>query len=178
MSVFPFQYDDRIFQSFLGRQCAEAMALSDESDILDLHLSAAAPPHFVADFHCKGLIKNAAGKIEEANEFRVAIWYPPDSVRRPASTFEMFRMLTPHVWHPNVSPELPLICLGNITAGNSLVDLIHRLYEVLTYQRWNPVEHDSLNRAACSWARGHQEMFPLERNALRRQRLNLQVEAV
>jgi hypothetical protein len=178
MSTFPFHYEDRIFQNFIERQYAEGTALSDESDILDLHVSAAAPPHFVADFHCKGLIRNAAGKMEEANEFRVAIWYPPDSVRRPASTFEMFRMLTPCVWHPNVAPELPLICVGNITAGNSLVDLIHRLYEVITYQRWNPVEHDSLNRAACSWARRHQEMFPLERNALRRQRLSLQVEPV
>ena len=178
MSTFPYQCDDRIFQSFLERQYAEGIALSNESDILDLHVAAAAPPHFVADFHCKGLIKSAAGKIGEADEFRIAIWYPPDSLRRRASTFEMFRMLTPGVFHPNVSPELPLICLGNLAAGNSLVDIIHRLYEVITYQRWNPVETDSLNRAACSWARRHQEMFPLERSTLRRQRLNLEVQAV
>ncbi len=178
MSTFPFQCDDRIFQSFLERQYAEGRALSDESDILDLHVAAAAPPHFVVDFHCKGLIKNAAGKIEEAEEFKVAIWYPPDSLRRRASTFEMLRMLSPCVFHPNVSAELPLICLGTIAAGNSLVDIIHRLYEVITYQRWNPMETDSLNRAACSWARRHQEMFPLQRSALRRQRLNLEVQAV
>ena len=63
MSTFPFHYEDRIFQNFIERQYAEGIALSDESDILDLHVSPAAPPHFVADFHCKGLIRNAAGKM-------------------------------------------------------------------------------------------------------------------
>lgn len=173
MSRHIFSSSDPVYQGFMESQLAEGMALSDASDILDLHVSPMTPPHFFADFHCKGLLYDEAG-IREGNEFRVGVWFPDDYLRR-ASAFDMLRMLTPHVWHPNISNDMPLICIGNLAAGTPLVDILFRLYEVLSYQRWHPVENDSLNKLACAWARGHQHRFPTDSRPLKRRRLALEV---
>ena len=65
----------------------------------------------------------------------------------------MLRLFTPGVWHPNVSRELPLICIGRLTPGTTLVDILYQLFDILTFQKYNPRENDSLNKTACAWAR-------------------------
>ena len=173
MSAHLISSDDPVYQGFMESQLAEGMALPEASDILDLHVCPMAPPNFVAEFHCKGLTREDAGEIREANEsFMVGVWFPDDYLRR-ASTFDVLRMLTPGVWHPNVRDHL--ICIGALTAGTPLVDILHRTYEVLTYQLCNPVENNSLNKAACAWARRNQQMFPVDGRPLKRRRLALEV---
>jgi ubiquitin-protein ligase len=176
MSEPHFIVSDPVYQGFMDRQLAEGMALSDASDILDLRATPMAPPHYIATFHCTGLVRGETGEIREANEFSAGVWFPDDYLRR-ANPFEMIRMFTPRVWHPNVSDELPLICIGDLTPGTPLVDILFRLYEVLSYQRWHPVEHNSLNKRACAWAREHQQSFPTDRRPLKRRCLNLEVRA-
>ncbi len=104
--------NDPIYERFMQRQLGEGMELARQSDLLRLHVPPLAPPHFVAEFLCKGLIREDAGEIKEASEFQVEIWFPPDYLRR-ADPFEMLRLFTPNVWHPNVSRELPLICTAH-----------------------------------------------------------------
>ena len=167
---------DPIYQRFLDRQLAEGMSLAQSSDLLLLHVSPTVPPHFIAEFHCKGLIRDGAGEIKEANEFHIGIWFPPDYLRR-SDPFEMLRLYTSGVWHPNVSDELPLICIGRLTPGTSLVDILYQLYDILTFQKYNPRENDSLNKAACAWARENHDRFPIDRRPLKRQRLILEVQS-
>jgi ubiquitin-protein ligase len=174
MNAHELSMSDPVYEGFMRSQLAEGMALSDASDILDLHVCPMAPPHYVAEFHCNGLIRDGDGEVREASEFHVGIWFPDDYLRR-ANTFDMLRMMTPHLWHPNVSCELPLICIGTLTPGTPLVDILHRIYEVLTYQHCNPVEGNALNKPACSWARRNQHMFPIDARPLKRRRLSLEV---
>jgi ubiquitin-protein ligase len=168
---------DTIFQRFLERQRAEGMALAESSDILRLHIPPMAPPHFVAEYFCRGLICDAAGEIKEANHFQVGVWFPKDYLRR-ADPFEMVRLFTPGVWHPNISADLPLICTRRITPGTTLVDILYQIYDILTYQKYNPREDDSLNKSACSWARANQDRFPIDRRSLKRRALNLEVQSL
>jgi ubiquitin-protein ligase len=175
MSASHFVSDDPVYRNFMEQQLAEGMELARSSDILRLHVPPMAPPHFVAEFLCKGLVRQEDGEIREANAFQVGIWFPQDYLRR-ADPFEMLRVFTPRVWHPNVSFDVPLICIGRLTPNTSLVDILYQVYDILTYQKYNPREDDSLNRFACAWARENQDRFPIDRRPLKRRTLNLEVQ--
>lgn len=169
--------NDPIYERFLERQLEEGMELARCSDLLRLHLPPIAPPHFVAEFLCNGLVREGDCEIRQASEFHVGIWFPPDYLRR-ADPFEMLRLFTPNVWHPNVSRDHPLICIGRLTAGTSLVDILYQLFDVLTYRKYNPRENDSLNKTACAWARQSQERFPIDHRPLKRRALWLEVQSL
>ncbi len=87
-------------------------------------------------------------------------------------------MFTPNVWHPNVSREHPLICIGRLTPGTPLVDILYQIFDILTFQKYNPREDDSLNKTACAWARENQDRFPIDRRPLKRRQLDLEVQAL
>jgi hypothetical protein len=167
MSEIRFSVDDPVYEHFMQRQLQEGLELAQASDLLRLHVAPVAPPHFVAEFLCNGLVSRGNGEVTVANEFPVGIWFPPDFLRR-ADPFEMLRNFRPGVWHPNVSREHPLICIGTIVPGTDLVDILHRLFDIFSYQEYNPNEFNSLNRAACAWARQNQRQFPVDNRGLRR----------
>jgi ubiquitin-protein ligase len=175
MSAHPHSAGDLIYKRFMERQLAEGMALAESSDILSLHIPPMAPPHIVAEYLCKGLVRDAAGEIREGNKFLVGVWFPEDYLRR-ADPFEMVRLFTPGVWHPNVSNDLPLICIGRLAPGTTLVDILYQIYDILTYQKYNPREDDALNKPACAWARANQHRFPIDPRPLKRRSLNLEVQ--
>ncbi|MGA7342136.1 MAG: hypothetical protein WBE72_03270 [Terracidiphilus sp.] len=177
MSGQQFSNGDPIYELFLRRQMEEGMELARSSDLLRLHVPSMAPPHFVAEFLCTGLVREKEGEIKEASKFQVGIWFPPDYLRR-ADPFEMLRLFTPGVWHPNVSREQPLICIGRLTPGTTLVDILYQLFDILTFQKYNPRENDSLNKTACAWARENQNRFPIDRRPLKRQPLHLEVQSI
>jgi len=176
MSEPRFSSSDPIYERFMQRQFEEGMELARCSDLVRLYPSPVAPPHFVAEFLCNGLVREGEGDIREASGFQVGIWFPADYLRR-ADAFEMLRLFTPNVWHPNVSREHPLICIGRLAPGTTLVDILYQLFDILTYQKVNPRENDSLNKAACAWARQNQHLFPIDRRPLKRRPLNLEVQS-
>jgi hypothetical protein len=161
---------DPVFASFLASQAAEGRALAEASDILRLEVWPAPPPHFLAEFACRGLVREAGGAIRPVEGFRVGIYFPPDYLRRSVSAFEMLRLYTPGVWHPNASPELPVLCIGRITPGTGLVEILHRIFELLSYQRYNAREPEALNKEACAWVRQaeNRRRFPIDPRPLRR----------
>jgi hypothetical protein len=169
--------DDPIYRGFMERQLEEGMALAAASDLLRLHVPLSAPPHLVAEFLCKGLVRERDGVIKEAENWRVGIWFPPHYLRR-IGQFDVLRMFTPNAWHPNISRELPLICIGHIVPGMTLVDILYQTFEVLSYHKFNPREDDCLNPVACAWAREHQHLFPIDRRPLKRRKLHLEVHPV
>ena len=177
MSERRFTSDDPIYDSFMHRQLEEGTELARSSDLLRLHVSPTAPPHFVAEFLCDGLVREGMGEIRVANEFHIGIWFPPDYLRR-SDPFEMLRLFTPGVWHPNVSREFPVICIGRLTPGTPLVDILYQLFDILTFKKYNPRENDSLNKTACAWARENHDLFPVDRRALKRRPLHLEVKAI
>lgn len=166
---------DPIYDRFMERQLAEGLALAEESDLLQLRIPTFSPPHFVAEYHCKGLVRGEDGEIREADRFAVGVWFPADYLRR-ADPFEMLRMFTPNNWHPNIHRDLPLICIGRLFPGTPLVDILYQIYDILTYQKYNPTEDNCLNNVACAWARENHHRFPIDRRPLKRRRLNLEVK--
>ena len=177
---------DRILESFLNRQKEQGLELANDSDILDLYpLDGPPPQHYIAEFHCRGLVRTGDGQIRQWDRFTVGI-HLPDNYLRSVDPFAMLRWLGPptsehrttFVWHPNISDKAPVICVGRISPGMPLTDLLHQLYEIISFQNYCPNEYDSLNAACCSWARSNASLFPLECRALRRRTLNLEVEQI
>ena len=79
--------DDPIYRRFMARQMEEGMELARSSDILRLRAIPIAPPTWVADFYCKGLVRDDSGEISEGGPFSFGIWFPPDYLRRQTVWF-------------------------------------------------------------------------------------------
>jgi hypothetical protein len=166
---------DPVFERFLRRQYEEGRSLAASSDLLELAVHPFPPPHFIATFRCRGLVRQPDGAIEETNFSQAGIFFPPDYLRR-LDPFECLRWFAPqNVWHPNISDTLPLVCVGRLTAGTPLTSILFQLFELITYTKYTPREDDSLNKACCAWARQNQHRFPLDRRPLKRRPLNLDV---
>ena len=167
----------KIFDSFLKCQFEEGMALAQESDLLDLAPSPEDPPdRYMVRFTCRGLVQAEGGEVVEADYFMVGIRFPPDYLRR-VEPFEVLTWLGPaNVFHPNISDQAPIICVGRLSPGTGLVDLLYQVFEIVTYQRVTMREDDALNPVACAWARRNQDRFPIDHRPLKRRELKLQVE--
>lgn len=166
---------DRIFESFLERQYEEGMALARSSDLLELVPMEGNPPRaYVAGFRCQGLVESGRGEIVPADRFEVGIFFPSDYQRRVDPVRVLTWLGPPHVFHPNIGP--PWICVGRLDPGTGLVDLLYQVFEVITYNKVTMREDDALNLLACSWARTHQDRFPVDRRPLKRRSLELNVE--
>ena len=169
---------DVILRSFLERQLQEGLELDRASDLLDLFPMSDSPPDkYVATFHCRGLMREPSGKIAEANLFKVGVWFPSDYLRR-AEPAQVLTWLGPRqVFHPNISDRAPFICIGRLSPGTPLVDILYQVFEIVTYSKVTMREDDALNRAACAWARENQDLFPVDRRPLKRRILDLHMEA-
>jgi hypothetical protein len=167
---------DRVFDAFLRRQLDEGLALARESDLVRLAPIGDPADRFVVSFTCKGLVQQAPGEIVEAEYFEVGILFPSDYLRC-ANPFQVLTWLGPRtIWHPNISGDAPVICVGRLTPGTSLVDLIYQVFDIITWNKVTMREDDALNRAACEWARGNPARFPVDRRPLKRRALDLHVE--
>ena len=159
---------DPVLEAFLARQYQEAMALASASDLLELHpLDGMPPSRYIARFNCRGLIRSPNGSVTESDHFEVGIWFPSDYLRR-AVPWEVLTWLGPrHVFHPNISNRMPLICVGRLAPGTWLVDILFQCFEIITYQKVTMREDDALNPGACAWAREHQGRFPIDPRPLK-----------
>ena len=166
---------DEILKDFLETQRAEGMRLADESDLLEL--TSIDDQRYVATFSCKGLVRDAAGEVHEHDRFGVGIRFP-DNYLRSVNPGEILTWLGPkEVWHPNIGePGAPFICLGTIVPGTSLVELLHRCFEVITFENVTMREDDALNRPACAWARRNRDRFPVDIRPIKRRALPTNIE--
>jgi hypothetical protein len=160
--------EDKIFESWLNRQFVEGMALAAESDIVELLPAGGDPPQrYIVRLHCRGLVRSRDGSIREAGLFALGICFPSDYLRVADPRMVLTWFGPPEVWHPNISDRFPMICIGKLDPGTSLKELLHRTYEVVSYQNYTPNEFDSLNRAACAFARENQGRFPIDARPLK-----------
>ncbi len=167
---------DKILEAFLKRQSEETLALNAASDLVKvLPVEGDPPQRYVTEFYCNGLVWRN-GAIVEGNQFAVGIWMPDDYLRHTNPAQVLTWLSPPTVWHPNVLA--PYVCIGPIAPGTSLTDLIHRLYDVITYNKVTMREDNALNKNACVWARQNLHRFPVDRRPLKRRRIALQVEPV
>lgn len=158
---------DPVYHAFLARQHEEGMALAAASDLVDLWPFTGDPPdRYVARFGCTGLVRRGT-RIQEAGCFEVGIWFPSDYLRR-AEPSQVLTWLGPReVFHPNISHRLPFICVGRLSPGTALVDLVYQCFEIITWQKVTMREDDALNPGACGWAREHHGRLPVDRRPLK-----------
>jgi hypothetical protein len=164
---------DHVLIGFLQTQYDRGLALAAQSDLFELIPlpSRSGPPsRYLANFHCRGLIREADGAIGECNFFSFGIWFSPEHLRKPDPL--VVTVLEPtNVFHPNIRG--PFVCLGHISPGISLVDLLYQIFEIVVYRNWAP--HDGLNGDACQWARHHADRFPTDPRPLKRRAVSMTV---
>ena len=163
---------DQVFLSFLMRQYEEGMELSRNSDLVKVLPLDDPPRCYLVAFECRGLVRSG-DEVVETGGARVAISFPRDYLQR-AEPSQVVTWLGPReIWHPNILP--PMICVGRLAPGTGLVDIVHQIFEIITYQRVTMREDDALNRPACQWARANRHRFPADPRPLKRRSLALDV---
>ena len=168
---------DRIFQSWLERQHEEGVALAAASDVLSLFPETELPPRrYIARFDCQAMVR-VSGEPSSWRWCEAAIQFPFDYLRAVQHPGLICALVYPrHVFHPNAAP--PNLCIGRIPPGTSLCELIFRIYEIVTFQKFTPREDDALNRDACAWARRNMQRFPLDARPLRRRAADFEVTPI
>ena len=113
------------------------------------------PEKYVIEYDVAGMIPDGPEGSRVARSHRAEISLALDYPRRQPFS----RMLTP-VFHPNIDPQK--ICIGDHwNAGQSLVELIVRIAEIITYQSYNV--KSPLNARAAMWAEQNEANLPLEK---------------
>jgi len=168
---------DRVFESFFEKQRNEAQALVAQSSLLSLeHEPGLYPRRYMARFYCKTLVIQE-GEFSDHLGFAVGIDFPPDYLRVAPEPGRLLGLLWPkEIWHPNV--RYPFVCIGKVRSGTPLVEILFRVFEVLTYQRYTPNEMDALNQEACAWARNQIARFPVDSRPLKLSAPNFEVSAL
>ena len=117
---------DPEFRSFLSASRDKAMALAAETDLLDLTQvkPGDAPQHFLAQYHCNGLVQERDGTIVTVNCFLVGIRFPDDYLDREADAKRIITVEYPmNVFQSNIWG--PYVCLTNLAPGTELVSILH-----------------------------------------------------
>ncbi len=111
------------------------------------------PEKYRIDYRVTGLVPVEPDGFRYAAVHRAEIFLTLDYPRRPPYC----RMLTP-VFHPNIDPQK--ICIGDHwSAGQSLVQLILRIGEMICFQSYNT--KSPLNAKAAAWAEQQRDRLPL-----------------
>ena len=133
-------------------------AFSQHRYIRLLQAEGTPPEKYVFSFQVAGLVPQGETGFIRGVEHRAEFFLPLDYPRRPP----FCRMVTP-VFHPNIDPQK--ICIGDHwSAGQSLVQMVVRVAEMVCYQSYNV--KSPLNAAAAAWAANNLEQLPLERSDL------------
>src|SRR5581483_5340550 len=99
---------------------------------------------YTVEIRVPGLIQDDTDEVRAAATHRAEVFLPADYPRRPP----FCRMITP-VFHPNIDPQK--ICIGDHwSAGQSLVQMVLRIAEMICYQSYNL--KSPLNAKAAAWA--------------------------
>jgi ubiquitin-protein ligase len=172
---------DPIQQKFLRWNFEQGTQFAAQSDIVHLDpqptLPGMPPDRYLAVFRCNGLIHDGQS-VRVGNQFAVGIAFPADYLVAPPNVVRILTLLTPNVWHPNVAMTAPVLCVGHITPGMTLVEHLYQLYEIFSWQKL--ATHDPLNPAAAQWARdpANRARFPVDRRPLKRRAIEIKAGAV
>lgn len=160
----------KVVDGFLKRQQREGQALAAASDIFSVSAVSGNPPwRYLLQYTCRSLVLSD-DRVEEAGFFQVGLTFGPDHLSVPPEIPHLLQWLQPRqIFHPNVmnNPVGPqFLCIGDVACGTGIVEIAHRVYELISYQRFNSA--DGLNPDACAWVRKNVHRFPMDPRPLRR----------
>lgn len=149
---------DAVHRDFLIGQHDDLAARVTGGGLLEFaSLGETVPWLYRLTFQTRGLVKRPDQEVEECDRHVVALRFRPDYLRR-ADRFEMLALVEPRdAWHPNIaSGAAPrgggAICL-ELYPGESLVEIVESLHDVLRWKLRQYDERDALNPFACAWGR-------------------------
>lgn len=129
-------------------------ALQQHPSIALVETEGSPPERYVILFRISGLAPHGSDSFQACHEHRAEIYLPLDYPRRAP----ICRMLSP-VFHPNIDPQK--ICIGDHwSAGQSLLQIISRVAEMISFQSYNV--KSPLNAHAAAWAEQNVSALPLE----------------
>ncbi len=142
----------------LRRLYADYQTVRDEfagHPLIDVTPLVGDPPEaYEVVYHIKGLeLDERAGRPLERNYHKAKIYLTQSYPReKPKCNME-----TP-IFHPNFGSY---ICIGDHwAAGETLVDVIIQIGEMIQYQSYNP--KSPLNAVAAQWAEQNKHLFPID----------------
>ena len=143
----------------LTAEHAQVLAAFASHPRIKLEATEGAPPDkYTFAFQVSGLVPTGEESFLPATTHRAEFFLPLDYPRRPP----FCRMITP-VFHPNIDPQK--ICIGDHwSAGQSLVQMVVRVAEMVCYQSYNL--KSPLNARAAAWAEQNLSLLPLDRTDL------------
>lgn len=176
---------DKILTRFLANSFITATELAARSDTLRILAHKGNPPtHFLLmfdelDYFIEEMF---TGRIKRVSRQPVMaeVIFPADYLRSvdPHLYMKISKICTPGFFHPNVSPGIQNVCLGQqMISGAPLKELIYHLYDIVTYRNMTIEESNALNPAACRYFReyGREKLVKLTRPPLIRRALKVSV---
>ena len=126
---------------------------ADQDRVLIRNTTGDPPEKYQIEYRLKGL-EMKGGEVVERSSHLVEIVLPLEYPTMEPKC----RMLTP-VFHPNISPQV--IChTDHWAAGESLVDVVIRIGEMISYQNYNI--KSPRNGEAARWAENNMSRFPVD----------------
>ena len=146
---------DPVMKDFLLQSYAELKERCRPGSLLDFaSLGQSAPWLYRFTFLTRGLARTRGGEIQAAMRHVVALRFLPDYLCH-ANRFEMLRYIEPMEpapWHPNICPQSGAVCI-EVYAGETLLEIVENLHDLLRWRLRQFAEHDALNKDACSYGR-------------------------
>lgn len=128
---------------------------ADHANIRLVQTEGVPPDKYTFEFLVQSLVPVGADDCVTGTAHRAEFFLPLDYPRRPP----FCRMITP-VFHPNIDPQK--VCIGDHwSAGQSLVQMVVRVAEMLCFQSYNL--KSPLNAQAAAWAEQNMAQLPLQR---------------
>jgi len=113
------------------------------------------PNSYQIEYRIKGLTKNEAGQVVEADSHRVEITLPFGYPHFPPNC----KPLT-SIFHPDIDPDA--FRIGDFwDESHSLMDLVIHIGNLITFQKYST--EDVFNNEALEWATAHSDKIPLEK---------------
>lgn len=112
------------------------------------------PEKYQIEYRVKGLMLRKDGQLVESSPHLIEITLTRNYPHRAPHC----KMLTP-IFHPNINSGA--ICIGDHwAASESLIDLIIRIGQIITYQSYNT--KSPLNAEAARWTDQNEELLPVD----------------
>jgi hypothetical protein len=146
---------DSVVADFLHAGHAELLSrCSDDSLVRPRSFGFDVPWLYRLDFRTRGLGKGADGLVVNVDHHAVVLRFTPDCLRH-TDHFQMVQYAAPREpapYHPNICPRTGAICL-QIFPGETVVEVVSSLHDLLRWRIRNVREDNALNRDACGYGR-------------------------
>lgn len=146
---------DPVAADFLGQGHDEVIRHCDKDSLVTVrNFGWKVPWLYRLDYRTRGLAKGLDGQVVDVHQHSIVLQFAPDCLRH-TDHFQMLQYAAPRnpaPFHPNICPATGAICL-EVYPGESVVEIVSSLHDLLRWRIRQLREEDALNREACVYGR-------------------------